>query len=134
MSTSSASLVGQGCRICKLHLCREVRPLPMSALDMTLNYLIVRLQSWSFGECGVLLPDLASNNQEGLIYHKTQPNIDINISQIGVMQVIDCQYISSFQFEIIRKYIYIYIYITQVGDLCRGWSEGSLFNSYYTEV
>ena len=34
---------------------REVRSLhlPTSVLDMTLNYLMVRLQSWSFGECGV---------------------------------------------------------------------------------
>ena len=27
----------------------------MSVLDMTLNHLIVKLQSWSFGECGVPL-------------------------------------------------------------------------------
>ena len=31
-------------------------------------------------------------------------------------------------------YIYIYIYISKVGDLSRGRPEGSLFNSFYTEV
>ena len=39
----------------RLHLCRGVRSHPMSVLDMTLSYLMVRLQSWSFGECRVLL-------------------------------------------------------------------------------
>ena len=32
-------------------------------------------------------------------------------------------------------YIYIYIYkVSKVGDLCQGRPEGSLFNSYYTEM
>ena len=35
--------VGWGCRIHWLHLCRGVRPLPMSILDMTLNNQMVRL-------------------------------------------------------------------------------------------
>ena len=37
-----------------------------------------------------------------------------------------------------KSYIYIYIYIyvkvSKVGDRSRGRPEGSLFNSYYTEV
>ena len=39
------------------------------------------------------------------------------------------------EFEL-RKYLLmiIYIYIYKVGDLSEGWPEGSLFNSYYTEV
>ena len=42
-------LVGWGCRIHWLHLCRRVRPPPppMSALIMTLNNLMVRFQSTS---------------------------------------------------------------------------------------
>ena len=49
--------VGLGCRIHQLHLCRGVNMLPpsMSILDMTLNYLMLRLQSWSSGKCGVPL-------------------------------------------------------------------------------
>ena len=45
------------CRIHWLHLCRGVRPPPItSVLDMTLNNLMVRFQQcWSFGECGVPL-------------------------------------------------------------------------------
>ena len=31
-------------------------------------------------------------------------------------------------------YIYIYIKVSKVGDCRWGWPEGSLFNSYYTEV
>ena len=27
-----------------------------------------------------------------------------------------------------------FIFISEVGDLSRGWPEGSFFNSYYTEV
>ena len=47
--------VSWGCRIHWLLQCRGVRP-PMSALDMTLNNLMVRFQQcWSFEECGVLL-------------------------------------------------------------------------------
>ena len=42
------------CRIHRLHLCRRIRPPPTtSVLDMILNNLIVRLQSWSFREYGV---------------------------------------------------------------------------------
>ena len=48
-------LVGWGCRIYQLHLCRGVRP-PMSVLDMILNNRMVRFQwCWSFGECRVPL-------------------------------------------------------------------------------
>ena len=48
--------VSWGSRIHRLHLCRRVRPPPMSVLDMTLNNLMVRFQQcWSFGECGVPL-------------------------------------------------------------------------------
>ena len=47
------SPVGWGCRIHRLHLCRGVRLPPTSVLDMTLNYLIMKLQSWNFGKCGV---------------------------------------------------------------------------------
>ena len=36
--------VGWDCRIHWLHLCRGVRPLPTSVLDMTLNNLMVRFQ------------------------------------------------------------------------------------------
>ena len=36
--------VGWGCRIHRPHLCRGVRPPPMSVLDMTLNKLMVRFQ------------------------------------------------------------------------------------------
>ena len=45
------------CRIHWLHLCRGVRPPPLtSVLDMTLNNLMVRFrQCWSFGECGIPL-------------------------------------------------------------------------------
>ena len=47
---------GGGCRICRLHLCRGVRPPPMSILYMTLNNLMVRFQwCWRFGECGAHL-------------------------------------------------------------------------------
>ena len=42
------SSVGWGRRICQLHLYRRVRSFAStSVLDMTLNYLMVRLQSWS---------------------------------------------------------------------------------------
>ena len=45
-----------GCKIYWLHFYRGIRShLSMGILDMTLNYLIVRLQSWSFGGCGVSL-------------------------------------------------------------------------------
>ena len=49
--------VGWGCRIHWQQLCRGVRPpLPMSALDLTLNNLMVRLQwRWGFGEYGAPL-------------------------------------------------------------------------------
>ena len=49
--------VSWGCRIHWLHLCRGVRPPPItSVLDMTLNNLMLRFQQcWSFGECGVPL-------------------------------------------------------------------------------
>ena len=43
------------CRIHWLHLCRGVRPTPThptSVLDMTLNYLMVRLKPWRFEEYG----------------------------------------------------------------------------------
>ena len=44
--------VGWGCRIHRLHLCRGVRPPPMSVLDMALNNLMVRfLWCLGFGEC-----------------------------------------------------------------------------------
>ena len=50
-------LVGWGCRIHWLHLCRGVDPPPLtSVLDMTLNNLIVKFQQcWSFREYGVPL-------------------------------------------------------------------------------
>ena len=48
--------------------------------------------------------DLALNNLEYLICHKTQPNQT------------SC------------------IIVSKVGNRSRGWPEGSLFNSYYTEV
>ena len=53
------SPVAWGCRIYRLHLSEEVRPLNR-VLDMALNNLILRLQSWSCGECRVppLLPSL----------------------------------------------------------------------------
>ena len=49
--------VDWGCRIHRLQLCWGVRPSYSwtSALDMTQNHLIVKLHSWSFGECGVPL-------------------------------------------------------------------------------
>ena len=51
--------VNWGCRIHQLHLCTVLRPLPrpspMSILDRTLNYLMVRLQHWRFQKCRVLL-------------------------------------------------------------------------------
>ena len=31
-------------------------------------------------------------------------------------------------------YIYIYIYSCKLADSSRGWTEGFLFNSYYTEI
>ena len=49
------SPVSWGCRICQLHLCRGIRLLPMSVLDMTLKHLMVRLHSSSSGECRVPL-------------------------------------------------------------------------------
>ena len=50
------SSVDWGYRIHRLHLCREVDPLPTkSILDTTLNHLMVRLQPWRFRECGVPL-------------------------------------------------------------------------------
>ena len=49
---SHICLVSWGWRIHRLHLCRGVRPPPMSVLDITLNNLMVRFQwSWGFGEC-----------------------------------------------------------------------------------
>ena len=39
--------VGWGCRIYRLHICREIRPLPTSVLDMTLHLLMGKLQIWS---------------------------------------------------------------------------------------
>ena len=52
----SGSPVGWGCSIHRLYLCRGVRPpQPVSILDMTLNYLMVRLQPWGFGEFRVAL-------------------------------------------------------------------------------
>ena len=45
--------VGWGWRIHWLHLCRGVRPTPMSVLDMTIKNLMVRLKPWRFGDCGV---------------------------------------------------------------------------------
>ena len=53
--TSFCSPVGWGCRICWLQSLQRGKSFPPSILDMTLNYLIVRLHSWSFWECGVLL-------------------------------------------------------------------------------
>ena len=51
-----SSPVSWGCRIHWLHLCREAKPPHlMSILDITLNYLMVRPQPWSFGKCGVPL-------------------------------------------------------------------------------
>ena len=47
-----SSPVGWGCRIHGLNLCRRVRKAPTSVEDMTLNYKLVSLQSWWFGECG----------------------------------------------------------------------------------
>ena len=47
--------VGFGCSIRRLHLYRGIKPLPMSVLDMTLNNLMVKLQSRRFGEEGVPL-------------------------------------------------------------------------------
>ena len=49
--------VDWSCKIWWLHLCRGVDPYHHQWLSwiMTLNHLIVKLQSWSFGECGVLL-------------------------------------------------------------------------------
>ena len=50
-----SSPFGWNCRIHQLHLWRGVRPSPMSVLIMILDHLIARLQSWSFGKCGVPL-------------------------------------------------------------------------------
>ena len=36
--------------------------------------------------------------------------------------------------HLINLYMYIYIYIYKVSDRSRVRQEGSLFNSYYTEV
>ena len=41
-------------------------PTPMSVLDMTLNYLMMRFQPWSFGECGVPLHCHCSQIHSGL--------------------------------------------------------------------
>ena len=49
------SPVSWGCRIYWLHLYRRLRPPIISVLDMTLRHQMVRLQSWNFGEYGVLL-------------------------------------------------------------------------------
>ena len=51
------SSVGWGCRIHQLHFCSGVRytHTPTSVLDMTLNHLLGKLQSWNFGKCGVTL-------------------------------------------------------------------------------
>ena len=50
------SLVGWGCRIHQLHLCRGVWFPTKSVLSITLNNLVVRLMySWPFGECGLSL-------------------------------------------------------------------------------
>ena len=52
-STSSfnPNPVSWRCRIHQLHLCREVKPPPLTnPLDMTLSHLTVRVQSWSFEE------------------------------------------------------------------------------------
>ena len=43
LSPINNSTVGWGCRIYRLHLCREVRPPSMSVLDSTLNNLMLGL-------------------------------------------------------------------------------------------
>ena len=73
------NLVSQSSRKHWQHLCRGLRlPTPVSVLVMTHKYLIVRFQSWSFGECGVSLhchlpgllwPGVLSMGQTGLFDH-----------------------------------------------------------------
>ena len=56
-----SSPVNKGFRIHQLHLCRCIRPPPTtSILDMTLNNLIGRLQSWSTPSLPLLLGPLWS--------------------------------------------------------------------------
>ena len=60
-----------------------------------------------------------------LIYEKssTTPNI------ISFIRLSFSAYILSYSFHFL-----LHIYKSKVGDLSRGWPEGSLFNSYFTEV
>ena len=66
---------------------------------------------------------------------------------VAVQHIIDIQHYSSIYLSIDSKLclihpisyslflsLPIYIYISKVGDLSRGWSEGSLFDSSFTEV
>ena len=64
-----------GCRMQRLHLCRGVRPPPMSVLDMTLNSLMVRFQwCWYFEEWGVPLHCYCSQVHSGLVWlHLIRP-------------------------------------------------------------
>ena len=51
----SSSQSGGGIKYTDCISAERQDPTPMSVLDMALSHLIVRLQSWSFGECRVLL-------------------------------------------------------------------------------
>ena len=44
-----------GIQFVNMYVCIDISPWSTSVLDMTQNYLVVRLQCWSFGECKVLL-------------------------------------------------------------------------------
>ena len=75
---------GWGSSIHRQHLCREVRPFLTSALDMTSNHPMVRIQLWSFGECRVALQAIAQDPHwpwrvEKLIasYLRVEYNFDI---------------------------------------------------------
>ena len=57
------------------------KSLPMTVLDMTLNHLMTRLQSWSFGECGVLLYSQYSQ------VHWSWVVVPVRISSMGQIEL-----------------------------------------------
>ena len=70
-----------------------------------------------------------------------QSDTKSNVKLGGFRSQLQPSYVSSYTEELWYKetvclwmIIYIYIYISEVGDHCRGRAEGSLFNSNYTEV
>ena len=78
--------VGLGCRIRRLHLCREVRPPQTSVLYTATNHLMLRLQSWSFEKCGVAFdpiyptPPLGQDMTQGNFFKRSLAGLNSEFS------------------------------------------------------